>query len=225
MPSKPIDHCPNYGWGNHFDILDASHQLHREAFTLFWQTCQFSFRKEKDLAQFVNRLGEAQKAHLKRLVINADISVTDDWNTTNGQGPWASYFFGSVNGFPLVNVCDLVLNMKLHVGAGDVSFEGTLNRFEPLRLLALKKAKVRVLWYEPPSIPFKHLARLEYLLSQSLLYPTITKADLVNLLTKRIQRVERPENEARSFAQRDLLQAEESEGWPTGAGTPPKSAE
>ena len=88
--------------------------------------------------------------------------------------------------------------------------------FEPLRLLGLKRAKV-ILFFNPTHPPIiddqnmvMETARLEDTLSQRLLDPTITKADLVNAMTERIKRLELSKGKAQVSVEVNRFRAEEA---------------
>ena len=88
--------------------------------------------------------------------------------------------------------------------------------FEPLRLLGLKRAKV-ILFFNPTHPPIiddqnvvMETARLEETLSQRLLDPTITKADLVNAMTERIKRLEFSKGQAQVSVEVNRDRAEEA---------------
>lgn len=225
IPPKPVDYYEISRWGYSFDILNTSHQLHEEVFFLFWRTCQFIFWEKVALAEFLDRIGEAQKANLRRLVFISELEYSYDWHFTRGQDPWEFCYTKVLDEIPLKHVCDIVLYLKIRENSwNDPTFADrkasaikSFESFEPLRLLALKETKV-ILSFPRIISPLideqfqaKEKACLEDTLSKRLLDPTLTKVDLVDALSKRIKRLERSEGEAQNYAESSLNQAEESQ--------------
>lgn len=156
-------------------------------------------------------------------MIMSDVEHSYDWNFTHGQDSWELCYNNILEELPLKRVCDIVLHLRISgepwtdatIADRKASAIKTFEPFEHLRLLAPKKAKVEIFvptissQFIDEQILDKEMACLKDTFVKRLLDPKITKADLVDALTKRITRLEWSKGKAQTFAERNENQAVE----------------